>query len=369
MNMKLSKYFVLIAAALLSVTAVAQNTQRLSATKANEYGLIYTLPLTGIRVTVEAQKTVEIPGEFYRYAKKYLNLDPIVEQHISWTLKDVQITRYALTDESQKFLVRFKNGSGVFMMVTPESFPVSVNDPDYEPTPLPGPTLKATPAEPTILESDAARQAVTEDMLKAQSSAKRAELAAAKIYELRAQRNEIIAGQAENMPADGAAMQLALDNIDRQEKALTAMFVGTTAVSTRVRSFTYVPEEDAAEKTRVVIARLSPIDGIVDAGDLSGEPLYLDVTISRRGELPVNEKGIVKTFPKEGLAYRVPGTADVAVSFDGRRVAFETMPVAQFGVVFGLDPGLFTTKKSPAYLQLDPSTGAIVELGELSVTE
>ncbi len=351
---------------LLPLAAASQNTQRLSATKANEYGLIYTLPMTGITVTIEAQKTVETPGEFYRYAKKYLNIDPIVEPRVSWSLKDVQITRYALTDESQKYLVRFKNGSGVYMMVTTESFPVSINDSQYTPAKLDTPTLKAVQAEPTILETDIARQAVTEDMLRAQSSANRAELAAAKIYEIRAQRNEIIAGPAENMPADGAAIQLSLDTLPLLEKALPAMFVGTTSTSTEVRSFNYVPRDDAKEKTRVVIARLSPIDGIVDGTDLSGEPIYLDVTVTRRGELPVNDKGIEKTFPKEGFAYRIPGTADVAVTFDGRSVAFKTMPVAQFGVVFGLDPGLFTAKKAPAYLHLDPSTGAIIDLGELT---
>lgn len=363
--MNISKYILAATLTLLPSVLHAQNTQRLAATKANEYGLIYTLPMTKIDVTIEATKTVETPGEFFQYSKKYLNLDPIIEHHVSWSLKDVMITRSAVADESEKFLCRFKNGSGVFMMVTPESFPVSINDPDYNPALPPTANLRAVEAEPTILETDAARQAVTEDMLRAQSSAKRAELAAAKIYELRAQRNDIISGQAENMPGDGAAMKIALDNIDRQEKALTAMFVGTTSVSTEVRSFSYTPSAED-EKIHKVIARLSSLDGIVDANDLSGSPIYLDINVTRREELPVNEKGVVKTFPKEGFAYRIPGTADVSVKFDGRQVAFAAMPVAQFGVVFGIDPGLFTSKKAPAYLRLDPSTGAIVELGELT---
>ena len=58
--------------------AYAQTTNKLSATKANEYGLIYTLPLTTFEVTIAAEKTVRTPGEFYQYAKKYLNADPIL---------------------------------------------------------------------------------------------------------------------------------------------------------------------------------------------------------------------------------------------------------------------------------------------------
>lgn len=39
------------------------------------------------------------------------------------------------------------------------------------------------------------------------------------------------------------------------------------------------------------------------------------------------------------------------------------MDVAQYGIVFGLDPKMFTDKKAPAYLLLDPVTGAIKVLG------
>ncbi len=37
--------------------------------------------------------------------------------------------------------------------------------------------------------------------------------------------------------------------------------------------------------------------------------------------------------------------------------------MAQMGVVFGLEPNLFTDKKEPAYVIFDPTTGAIRELG------
>ena len=362
--MKISRLIVAAIVAMAPISLLAQASQRLSASKANEYGLIYTLPQTGISVTLEARKTVKTPGEFYQYSKKYLNIDPIKESSVEWELTNAEIYRRALADDEQQFLARFKSGQGVFMMVTPESFPISIGNAKYNPAPLPVSQLKAVSASPTILETPVAQQAVTEDMLRAQSSAKRAELAAAKIYEIRQQRNDIISGQADNMPSDGAAMKIALENLDLQEQALTAMFIGTTSTSTMVKTFYDTPAEDDDEKTRVVIARISALDGIVDSEDLSGEPIYLDINITRRGELPVNEKGVTKTFPKEGVAYRIPGAADVAVVYNGHKIVSTTIPVAQYGVVFGLDPSLFTAKKAPAYLNFDPSTGAIVELGE-----
>ena len=53
------------------VSGHAQTTQRLAATKANDYALVYSLPTTRLTVTLEAEITVKKPGEFYKYAKKY----------------------------------------------------------------------------------------------------------------------------------------------------------------------------------------------------------------------------------------------------------------------------------------------------------
>ena len=52
----------------------AQTTTKLSAGKANEYGLVYTLPATAIDIYLEAELTEEHPGEFYNYARRHLGI-------------------------------------------------------------------------------------------------------------------------------------------------------------------------------------------------------------------------------------------------------------------------------------------------------
>lgn len=246
-------------------------------------------------------------------------------------------------------------------MVDESGLPLAINTdkvPQSVDVTLPQPVA----APPTPLETPAARQAITEEMLQSNSSAKKAELAAAQIYALRQSRNDIITGQADQMPPDGKAMQLALDNMAAQEAALTAMFIGTEQHSTDVATFTYTIEDAAVND---VVARLSSFKGIVDPDDLSGAPIYINVDITERGKLPVNEKGEEKKYPKGGVAYRIPGTANITLSYQGENVYEKSMPVAQFGVVFGLDPAMFTDKKAPAYLIMDPLTGGIRELGTL----
>ena len=355
-----AKHITLIALAAAALTANAQTTQRLTASKLNEFGLIYALPVTVLDVTVEAKRTVKTPGEFFRYAKKYLGIDPITEPSDTWNVESVTVTPRGVADEEERYLVQLKGGATPFMLLDENDFPLTINSDDY--TAPDAPQLPVSQkAEPTILQTPAAQQAVTEEMLRSTSSAKRAELAAAKIYELRQSRNDIISGNADQMPADGAAMKLALDNIERQEAALTAMFAGTEQVSTAVRTYSVKPTGEESE--RVVAGRVSVTEGPVDADNLSGVPVYIDIEVTERGTLPRNEKGEEKKFPKGALAYRIPGSAAVKATVGGQTMYRGNLEVAQYGIVFGLDPSLFTDKKAPAYVIFDASTGAIRELG------
>lgn len=346
--------------AVVTLGAAAQATQKITATKAGDYGLSYTLPVTVVDVTVESETTIKTPGEFYKYAKKYLNVDKVIDRPSEVTvLKSAVISTHGEADPDRRYLMTFKGGVAPFIIVNNENMPLSINSDklfNAEEIELP----EAAAAEPTPLETEAARQVVSEEMLQSRSSAKRAELAAAQIYALRQSRTDLITGQADNMPPDGKAMQIVMDNIDAQEAALVAMFCGTTKTYTQVGSFSYVPDKDVRD---VIIARISSTEGLVSADDLSGAPVTLSVEITERGKFPLNEKGETIAFPKNGVAYCIPGKADVSIGYDGKTVAEKRIDVAQFGIDYGLNPATFTNKKEPAYVIFNPATGAVVEMG------
>lgn len=345
---------------LTSPVSMAQTTQKLTATKATDWGLVYNLPDMEVRVTLEAKRTVRRPGELHNYAVKYLKSKPITETSEDWQLVSATINTRPVVNPEERYSVQFKSGSQVSMLLSESGMPLSVNDDTYQPSAKSRAIPEAREAQPTILDLPVARQALTEEMMQSTSVAKRAELAAAKIFEIRQQRNDIISGNADAMPSDGAAMKLALDNLAAQEEALTAMFNGVTSESTEVVTFTYRP---GTEDEKAIIARLSALRGLVASDDLSGAPVYVTYTVNTRGELPQTERGEERKFPKGGLAYRIPGVATVSVTFDGKTLAKERIDVPQLGVVYGLDPTIFTDKKSPAYVHFDPTTGAIVETG------
>lgn len=339
--------------------ASAQSTTKLSATKANDYGIVYSLPITVLDITIETELTEHEPGELANYAKLYLNInDAITKPQRSARIKSITINPRGIPDPDNRWMMQFKAAQPVFVLLNDSEIPLAINTeevPSPELAPVPAPVM----AQPTPLETPAARQAITQDITMAFNTSKRAQLTAERIFELRQNRNDLISGQSDNTPPDGQSMQLALDNLTAQEAALTAMFAGTTRTWTEVTTVTFTPStEDVRDQ---VIARLSP-DGIVDAADLSGEPVYLSMRVTSRGDIPLDDKGLQKPFPKGGVAYNIPGTASFTIDFDGAKVASTQLPIAQLGVAYGVDPKMFTDRKAPAMAIFDPATGALISL-------
>ncbi len=352
-----------IALALATQTATAQTVQKFSASKANEYGIAYSLPVTVIDVTIETETTVSEPGEFYKYARRYFNInDPITSASTRVDVRSITIDTHGESNPDERYLVSFKPGYTPFMMIDNNGMPLAINTeslftPDKATMPEP------MDAQPTPLETPAARQAMSEEIMQSQSTAKRAELVAAQIFALRQSRNDLITGQADQMPPDGKSMELILNNINAQEAALMAMFIGTTRKSTDVVTLSYTPGGDKDSESRRILARISATRGIVPADDLSGAPVYLTLNVTDRPAMPVDPKGKTIVIPRDAFIYTMPGKVDVNVEYNGTSLAEASVEMAQFGIRYGLKPNMFTDKKAPAYAVFDPSTGAIVELG------
>ncbi len=354
--------------ALLSAAAGslgAQNTQKLSATKANDYALVYTLPNTVLDITIETEHIEKEPGELALYARKYLNTDDVILQPSSTVeIKSVTVVPRGVSNPDKRYAVKFGSGTPPYMIIGEQNQPLAVNTQKSVDEQLPALPKPRAP-KPTPLEVPAAQQAITPDMARSTSTAKRAELAAESIFSIRESRTDLLTGNSDQKITDGNALHLILDNLSAQEEALTAMFVGTTKTYTRVNAITFVPNETDEE---VIIARLSPTEGLVDADDLSGAPIYLKLNVTHPGKMPVDDKGKELPFPKNGFAYAIPSTANVAIEYDGRNIWNGEEEIAQFGIVYGLNAGSFSDKKAPIYVILDPATGAIREMGAVALS-
>lgn len=112
-----------------------------------------------------------------------------------------------------------------------------------------------------------------------------AELTAREIYNIRDSKNTILRGQAETMPKDGASLQLVIDQLNKQEKALMQAFTGTTDRTDKVFTILVEPSSDTQEQ---VAARFSTQLGVLPTDNLAGAPIY--VSIRNTSTLPIPEE-------------------------------------------------------------------------------
>jgi hypothetical protein len=198
---------------------------------------------------------------------------------------------------------------------------------------------------------------MSEEILAAGSTAKMAELTAQDIYEIRESRNLLVRGQADNMPKDGAQLQLMLNQLDKQDRSLTSLFAGTTQKDTLEKSMTIVPNKESKQS---LLFRFSKKLGLVDDDDLAGVPYY--IMIADLHAVPMADPEEKKKQKQEdGIYVNVPGKMKVSIyNADGVIVTNE-FPAAQFGNVELLSGALFN-KRYTTHLWLNPVSGAIDRL-------
>ena len=348
-----------IAASAFCPAVSAQQTRILNADKHNEYGLVYTLPTTAVRFDVTARRTVSHAGPYYQYAKKFLGTDRVVkEDSEKWEIVSVKAYVYGIPDSENRYLMQLKPGALTSICVAEDGMLLAINKE------VPAPDAPAA-ADDTELEGEVKNireylQYVNEDFLASQSSAKQAQMLSENLMEVRDSKVALTRGTAETMPTDGRQLELMLNSLQHQEAVMTAAFVGSTETQTVTRSFTFTPVEGGKN----VLFRMSDFAGFVESDDYSGEPVYVDVKVTREGELPVDAKGEEKKLPKDAVIYNIPGAAKVTLSLAGKTLWSEEIDCAQFGVQFGLQPSLFSDKKARSFATFDPATGALRQIGE-----
>ena len=347
----MKKSVIIVLASLMSLGAMAQ-------TQVSEFnpgvvanGVNYALPQTALRVDVSAIKVTYTPGEFAKYADRYLHIAGVdTEAFTQWSVTQLEVAQEGMPDTMKVYTVKLKDKTvAPLVQLTPSGILVAVNTQmDI--------AERSQPAARTTRHKLDARQYLTEEILSATSTAKMAELTAQEILDIRESKNAIKRGQVESMPQDGASLKIVLDELNIQEQALTQLFVGYTDTTFTTQSYSVTPSEDIDQK---VLFRFSRKLGPVDADDLAGEPYTLSVKNQHTVIIP-DEKTAAKR-KIEGLVYNMPGMAKVNISTMQGTVYENELPFAQFGTIDTLSPTLFN-KGATTKLTLNPATGGIMHL-------
>jgi len=320
-------------------------------------GVIYYLPRTEIDITVTATKHTFAPGEFCNYAERYLRLTDVsnkAEEY--WIIDKVTLATRGVPDSGNIYNVKFSDKTTAHMVtLTDQGILAAVNA-----TPEKEDKETETIEEQSLPDP---QEYLTEEILMAGSTAKMAELVAQEIYAVRESKSQLTKGQADFMPQDGLSMQLMLDNLERQEKALTLLFTGTEKTETHTYTMTVTPADDVK---RQILFRLSDKLGVVSADNLAGSPVFIDMenrkTTPETTEVTSGLFGKKKPAVKQtSLYYRIPGTTSVKIYSNRQTFVEQVVQIAQTGFVKELTSKAFS-RTSPASIVFDTATGAVISI-------
>ena len=362
--MKLKLFTTLTLVSILTAGAAAQNINRLEKGQTPPDGVvIYSLPTTVIRLSVEAVCETYTPGPYSQWAKKYLGIDVPQEAGSTYTLSRISMTPYIEADRSCSYIV---NMDGLLGDASPASFfefssqgllvlsdeNKGRSDAWRFPSIAPGQedlgsgaTSNLTSTETTLYRTvrnesgGYDRVAVRQSQVVEKSPEKKAAEAASMILSLRQSRIDIITGNTD-ATFSGDALRAAIDEISRLEEEYMSLFTGTRVTSTQTKSFDVVPEAGKEEELTIAF-RISDTQGLLPSDNVSGRPIVME-TVPEDNEDFYTEQVIDEAKASRARAkyeaatrgdiyYRVPGICTVRV-IDGQDLILESrVPVYQKG--------------------------------------
>lgn len=346
----------LCTALLIASETFAQTEVTVGVMRGKDYGVTYMLPKTELEIEIHTTHHTYVPGEFCKYAERYLHLtDASPRQNSYWTIDKVAMRSVGVPDKEKVYFVKMKDKSiAPLMELTEDGIVRSIN------MPFSGTPKQQTEKSGDMAEVQAApdpRSFLTEEILMANSVAKRAELVAKEIYSIRESRNALLRGEADNMPQDGEQLKLMLDNLAIQEQAMVSMFAGQTKKELNTTILRIPIHETEGE----IAFRFSRYFGVVDSTNLAGEPYRLTIQNMEEPSMEQPTAEIEKRKSLDGVMYNNPGRARVILRFRNQTLYDQELPATQFGGQECLAAVLFNKGFNTKVL-FDVNTGKVLKV-------
>lgn len=341
----MNRLSIIITAALLafSVSASARNEGE------DPQGfLTYSLPSTVITLEVEAVQEKFYAGPYAKYAEKYLGIKARQKDETTFQLTQVKVTPYVEADQSRRYTLNVKKGTidATFLKLSAEGL-ISFSDANFADESIwrfpmrtqgdfssNGVTSNLTSESTTLYRNDKKESAyskvsVQQNMVVEKSPEKRAAETADMILNLRQKRYQIVTGDTD-ATYSGEAMGAAIAELTRLEEEYMMLFIGYSETQTQVKRFEIVP--DASRESQMYIAfRLSDTAGLVNADNMSGRPVVMEILPQEFMQPEVTAQQEKKEAKAVEAYYRIPAICAVKLIDSGDVVLQARIPVYQLG--------------------------------------
>lgn len=320
--------------------------------------LVYALPMTVFNVTVEFEQTIEKPGPYAKFASDLLGLkDVISAERETWQIKSIIVEQKEEIDPSEYYVIESNTlmqlnalslkKTGLILDLNPQAYESEKRTLDSSEKVnrlLTYADLGAN--EYYVSRSDTAYRLVKLDTAfiripylverkKPLSLEQLAERAAKTLLELREGKHLILTGEANVFPQSDAA----IDEINKMEKELMALFAGKTATVKKIMKYIYIPQKDNNGKPQelfrfsVLSGPSAPGSGTGSAVTAEAEPVgkFKDITYITRPTSKETEG--LKAFDR--LYYRIPEVVTLRIRYqnetlyEGRQLVYQLGDLVQ----------------------------------------
>lgn len=327
---------ILCAAALLvALTASAQGQPAGS--------VVYSLPQTVIRITVEAQREAFTAGPYAQYAQKYLGVAARTSSETTYRLDKIDMVPFTEADPQYRYAVTIPEKSSINffqfcsqgLVAVPGAF--NGQSTSWSFTPQAGAErwegidpegnlgVESTTLYKAVATAEGYQKVpVSQDNVVEKSLDRKAADAAAVIFSLREKRQQIATGDTD-ATFSGEALQSAIDEITRLEEKYLSLFYGASDISIVKKSFDIVPSQGDSKRTAF---RISNSQGLVSGSQSDGKAVVLEFYPEKlSGIESAGDRGRETT----AVHYRVPAVVLCRLTEDGNILAESRIPVYQMG--------------------------------------
>ncbi|GET29904.1 DUF4831 domain-containing protein [Prolixibacter sp. SD074] len=334
-------------------------------------GVVYSLPETGIRVTVEAEQVKFVHGPYYQYAEKYLGIPnaPSADRE-SWKITNVRLSTYGEPDPTE-----IHTASGPFasaLSLTEDGVLIGINSDvksgkDSVASSVYTPDVEV-PAEPwpdRSMHSFLNKvDTIRPEMFTSKTLQQKALETAHDITKIRKREFKSLAFGYDKALPDGEAYNTMVAQLDKLEKEYVGLFIGKSYKAKHTYVFNVVP--DAKNGKSAIVFRFSTSKGVVPTTDLSGKPVMLEIDrnigLEKSNGQIAGQQTATPGTSNSGLFYRIPGNAGVRL-LDGTHILLEShLTLGQFGKVVPIPEGLLNGSYA---IRLHPATGAIQRIKKI----
>lgn len=323
----------------------------------SEGSLVYGLPLTVIDVEIEAERVIEKPGPYSRFAADLLGLTDVIKSEKEvWTITGITLSTHEELDPEEFYVIEASSlfqtnvlalkKSGLIMDLNPGLYNSYGNIDQKSQNEITRSGIYDLGSDEyfrarkdtlyRIVSVDTAfvripylvekKQKLPMDQL--------AEKAAIRLMELRDGKHLILTGETNLFPQDEAAIK----EMNRLEKEYTELFTGKILKEKLKFNYQVIPRKNDTGR-QVTLCRFSESVGPAESTDKSGAPVILEFVPemkTRNLNIITGKSGSSSAQKFDKLFYRVPDVVNVKVTIGDGVLSISRKLIYQFGEIVRL---------------------------------